>query len=350
MGRVPKVPAVSAPQPPAEPEPPEPQSPIADPEPESDAEFDLPYVAAPHPRPRPSRRAPGALRAFLFLTETFIVGTLVGQVLGALLGLWLLGERLPLHDPEMAREMLLGLAQQPLGVFCIGAVSLLLDLIVTLAFTRGWDRRPLASVGFQADTRAGLEFAAGLVLGAALMGVVFALEAGLGWLRVVRAASLSPALVHALVWFGALLPAAAAEEVTLRGYPFQALREQWGGAAATLITALVFGALHLTNPDAGWRSLAGIFVSGILFGSAVLATGRLWLPIGLHVAWNLFEGPVLGFPVSGFQFPSDVKTVIAGPVLWTGGKFGPEAGLLGILASALGAFLLLAVRRRTLSG
>ncbi len=185
-----------------------------------------------------------------------------------------------------------------------------------------------------------------MALGAALMGAVFAVEAGFGWLHVTRVLPFPRSFVHAAVWLIALLPAAAAEEVMLRGYTFQALAEQWGGAAAALITAILFAALHGINPHAGWGSFGGILVSGILFGAAVLVTGRLWLPIGLHVAWNLLEGPVLGFPVSGMAFPGDITPVLTGPALWTGGSFGPEAGLLGILASATGALLLLASRRK----
>jgi membrane protease YdiL (CAAX protease family) len=338
---------MSTPQPPAEPQPPE----SAESFPGSDAEFDLPYTA-PAPSPRPRRQSPGAIRAFLFLTAAFIVGAFIGQLLGVALGvlLLLLRGQLALRDLPALLEALPELVQQPVVMFCMGGVSLVLTLLVTLLFARGWDRRPLNSIGFQWDAGAGLQFAAGLALGGALMGAIFAVELGLGWARVAGMTPLPGSLAHAALWLVVLLPAAAQEEVMLRGYTFQALQEQWGGAAATILTALVFGALHNLNPHSGWRSLAGIFVSGILFGAAVLATGRLWLPIGLHAAWNLFEGPILGFPVSGIPFPGDVRTVVSGPTLWTGGGFGPEAGLLGVLASALGALVLLAARRRTLSG
>jgi CAAX protease family protein len=339
---------MSAPQPPREPERAEGEALPFDPEAGLEGEFDLPYRTPPAPRPRLVRKAPGAVRAFLFLTAAFIVGAILGQLLGTVLALCLVGERLPLRSPERMEEAVARLAQQhvQMTVFCIGAVSLLLMLAVTLTFTRLWDRRPLSSVGFQLDLRAVVQFGAGLALGAALMGAIFAIEVSLGWLRVAGVVTFPHGLAHAVLWFGALLPAAAAEEVMLRGYTFQALKEQWGGEAATILTALVFAALHNLNPHAGWPSFEGIFVSGILFGTAVLASGRLWLPIGLHVAWNLFEGPVLGFPVSGIPFPSDVTPLVTGPPLWTGGDFGPEAGLLGILASAAGALILLAARRK----
>jgi membrane protease YdiL (CAAX protease family) len=330
--------------------PDEERTPTPPPPPDSgqEAEFDLPFTLPARPRPRPVRKDPGAIRAFLFFTAVFIVGYGGGQFLGFGIALLLLGKRLPadLQDPAAWQAWTLNLMRQPPVIFCAGAASLLLSLLITLAFARGWDRRPLSSVGFQVDARSPRQFGAGLLLGAALITAVFAIEAGLGWLRVVHALPFPEGAAHAAIWFLALLPAAAAEEVMLRGYAFQALEEQWGGAAAALLTALVFGALHRFNPGAGWASFWGIVGSGILFGVAYLVTRRLWLPIGLHVAWNLFEGPILGFPVSGFDLPSVLQIRAAGPALWTGGSFGPEAGLLGVLASAAGAAILLTARRR----
>jgi hypothetical protein len=54
------------------------------------------------------------------------------------------------------------------------------------------------------------------------------------------------------------------------------------------------------------------------------------MPIGLHFAWNFFEGPVLGFPTSGQMYGGLVHQVAVGPLLLTGGSYGPEAGLIGI--------------------
>ena len=65
----------------------------------------------------------------------------------------------------------------------------------------------------------------------------------------------------------------------------------------------------------------------------------------MHVAWNVAEGPLLGFPLSGFDFPSAMSTSVHGPAFWTGGKFGPEAGFLGVLANLAGIGALLAWQR-----
>jgi ethanolamine transporter EutH len=107
------------------------------------------------------------------------------------------------------------------------------------------------------------------------------------------------------------------------------------------LSSAVFGILHWSNPNAAWNSVVGIFLAGIFLAFAYTRTRKLWLPIGLHIGWNFFEGVVFGFPVSGLDIFQLVHHTVTGPELWTGGAFGPEAGLIIFPALLLGSLLVI---------
>jgi hypothetical protein len=83
-----------------------------------------------------------------------------------------------------------------------------------------------------------------------------------------------------------------------------------------------------------------LVASGLFLASGYLRTRQLWLPIGLHIGWNFFEGPLFGFAVSGTGPFTLIRQVPTGPELLTGGAFGPEAGLIVLPALGIGLILI----------
>lgn len=229
------------------------------------------------------------------------------------------------------------------------AVSILVSVWLAGRFL---DRRRFADFGFHVDRDWWADFGFGLFLGFFLMLAIFLVELAAGWVTVkgtfITHANLTfpIALLMPLLTF---LGVGFYEELFSRGYQLQNIAEGLNGGAlgphvalmiATLISSAVFSVLHAGNPHADTISTLNIFVAGVMLAIGYLLTGELAIPIGLHITWNFFQGNMFGFPVSGM---SPAVTIIAisqgGPDLWTGGDFGPEAGLLGLGAMGVGALL-----------
>jgi hypothetical protein len=235
-------------------------------------------------------------------------------------------------------------------------------LLVLLGISYLLDRRQPTDLGLVLDRQWWRDAAFGLALGVALPALVFLVEVAAGWVRVTGWFRTAP---DALLSFGPATPVPVAlalvvlffvgvsafEEILVRGYIMTNLAEgldgwwrfdtRWAIGLAILATAALFGVLHATNPNATALSITNISLFGILLGLGYGLTDRLGVPVGMHLTWNATVGAGFGFPVSGLSVSvTVVATETTGPALFTGGAFGPEGGLIALLALVAGLTLL----------
>lgn len=207
-----------------------------------------------------------------------------------------------------------------------------------------WDGEVWQYFGFPWKRVAVTQFLAGFAISAVLITIAVASIALFGNLSMGVNFS-GRAVAHEILVIILLFGGGLLEELSFRGYPFQRLVEAIGPIGAIVVLSILFGAVHLQNPNAGGVLSLGflntIFV-GVLFAYAYLRTRTLWLPIGLHFSWNFFLGVVYGLPVSGLRdFSIVVRSVAHGSHRLTGGAYGIEASWPGTLVLLLG-FLLVA--------
>lgn len=125
-----------------------------------------------------------------------------------------------------------------------------------------------------------------------------------------------------------LAPNALAEEIVFRGVPLVVLSDVLGRPAALVLLSIVFGLMHITNPDVSILALGNIALAGILLSLAFFSPGGMWTAFGAHLAWN-GSLVALGAPVSGLPFEIPlIDYRMGGPSWLTGGEFGPEGGLV----------------------
>jgi membrane protease YdiL (CAAX protease family) len=212
------------------------------------------------------------------------------------------------------------------------------------------DDKPLAFVGLAFHGRWKAELGMGIALGAIMILAIGLLEGVLGvadfsWML---SAAASPR--HILIWavFSLVLfcVAGTAEELSFRGYPFQRLVDSIGPVGAVVVFSALFGLVHLGNRSHTWLSTINTMLVGVTLSVAYLRTRALWLPIGLHVSWNVFQGYALGFPVSGIMLPAALARPEIHGALWlSGGSYGPEGSLLSTGVITLGTVYLLLSKR-----
>jgi membrane protease YdiL (CAAX protease family) len=187
----------------------------------------------------------------------------------------------------------------------------------------------------------GLGLAGGLLIFTVSVGIA----ALLGVYRIIGEGDFS-GLLPAII--GAAIFPAISEELVFRGILFRWIEEFGGSWMALLLTSAFFGASHLMNPNATPIAAIGIALeAGVMLGAAYMLTRSLWLPMGLHAAWNFAQGEIWDIPVSGTTVHGIVDARLTGDPLLTGNGFGLEASLICIVVATLfGLWLLwLAIRK-----
>jgi uncharacterized protein len=267
--------------------------------------------------------------------------------------------------PRWARVLKFPLMRIAAGILSIAipfaAVSIPLNLFVTDKPLRRLGALVLAGIVFAsyrtyvriAEKRVAVELSGplaarelgiGLFLGALLLAITIGILAALGVYRVTGNNGWLPMLA---ILPGSIL-AGVLEEVLIRGVVFRIL-EQWLGSWVALgISAGIFGMLHLLNPGATFLNAATIGVeAGVLLAAAYMLTRRLWLCIGIHIAWNFTQGGIFSVAVSGGSAKGLLQATMIGPDWLTGGTFGVEASVVALaVCSAAGIILIMAGIRK----
>lgn len=203
------------------------------------------------------------------------------------------------------------------------------------------DRRSFDSLGLELNRWMLWDLLFGFLLAGLLMAGIYGYEFQAGWLKFMgyrwQKDSLETVMSETFAGFLVLgICPSWQEELTYRGYWLQNVKEGLNLALAIALTSITFAARHLSNPHANSLSTLVICLAGLWLAYAWFTTHQLWLPLGIHAGWNFFEGIVFGFPVSGLNSFHWIEQTVTGPAWITGGAFGPEAGVVSIVAMGIG--------------
>jgi membrane protease YdiL (CAAX protease family) len=191
----------------------------------------------------------------------------------------------------------------------------------------------------------GRELGQGVLIGAALVTLTFAVLAVLGAYRFEGVGAPGASMLTALA---ELLLVGCAEEMMFRGVVFGVVARSLGSKAAMVISALLFALAHLGNEGMSVLAVGALFAYGVLQAALYLRTRRLWVCIGTHIGWNYCLGQVFSATVSGHvDAPGLLRGQLVGSETLTGGAFGVEGSLVTVVLMALAALFW---ARRALAG
>lgn len=169
-------------------------------------------------------------------------------------------------------------------------------------------------------------FLQGFLLAFAMIGSTVAILYFSGWVDF----SFQALSVDLLTYLGLFMLVAIHEEILCRGYLLDTLHKAYGKYVGVFVSTFIFASLHIFNDHVGWIGLSNIFLSGLLMALFVLWQKNLWAAIGIHFAWNYFQGPVFGFAVSGMSAASLLEVEHMGSSILTGSDFGLEGSLIAL--------------------
>ena len=218
----------------------------------------------------------------------------------------------------------------------LGLISLssVVSIALVVVFRRYIDKRSILSLGLLPFSKDGYT---GLLLAMALLGcgtLLLYFNGNLHWLDYSFDAG------ALFLSFLVLILAVFAEELVFRGYILGNLMESGNRWYALLVSAILFALAHISNTSINGVAMVNLVLAGVLLGLNYIYTKNLWFGILFHFGWNFFQGPVLGYEVSGLGLPGILELEMSGNPLLTGSTFGFEGSLIATML-LLTAILLL---------
>ena len=242
----------------------------------------------------------------------YIIMTGVFQMLGMLLMHVSIPDRLAFLSFSLQQHVILS------------AMGLIPLALIIYTFRKYIDRKSISSMGFSLQNRT-RDIVAGFLIAVILF--VFG-SLILVLLKAICLTYIGFDLTSFLLSLVLFTIVAFNEEILMRGYILNNLMGSTNKYLALLISAVIFSVLHGMNANVSLLALVNLMLAGIILGSTYIFTRNLWFPISLHLFWNFFQGPVLGYSVSGMKISSIFKVTLTGSDTVNGGQFGFEGSLV----------------------
>jgi membrane protease YdiL (CAAX protease family) len=197
------------------------------------------------------------------------------------------------------------------------------------------EKRPIRTMGLQTTGKL-KNYLVGALIGIISVSVITIILFLQGMIAFKSYNAFEP-LILGLIALGWVVQSAS-EEIAVRGWLIPMLGDRSNLITAIVLTSIIFGILHLFSSGVTVISFVNLIFSGVFFAAYAIYSNNIWGVCGLHFSWNLTLANIYGLPVSGFV--SNGQTVFTveeiGNIIFTGGAFGPEGGIVTTIILLLG--------------
>ncbi len=212
----------------------------------------------------------------------------------------------------------------------VGYIFIVTSFLLAAYIVLKWiDKRPFSTLGLNFAKGWFSELSIGMGMGFGLLTLLFLIFWATGLVEVTAGAMNSVVAISMFKFLMVFILAGLFEELLLRGYAFQAFIEGSNSWIAMILLSILFSVIHMFNPNFSAGGAINIFLAGMLLSIAYIKTRALWLPTGIHFAWNWTQGPLWGMNVSGMETKNSfLVSTPQGHELLSGGEFGAEGSLI----------------------
>lgn len=180
----------------------------------------------------------------------------------------------------------------------------------------------------------------GVGIAAVMPGLIFTITCFQKWFSVkslsLETDGISPAAGPTVFWYFFFVLISRQEEPLSKGHHLQNTADGIGMIWRGILSSLDFVFLHDFTTGGAWISACRIIQSMPFLSLGYVLTKQLWLPVGLPMDGNFFDGVIFGSPVEGINTCKLVLQCVFGPKTRTGGRSRPEATPLRLPALSPG--------------
>lgn len=148
------------------------------------------------------------------------------------------------------------------------------------------------------------------------------------------------------VWLSAAFLNVIMQELLVRGYLYQMIKQKHNIVTATIVTTVLFTALHGGAFEAGVVPVLNVLTMSLLMTVVLEYSGSIIAPTIMHFLWNGIGALVLGGVSLADDYPNLLITIFTGNEILSGGVCKIEGSIIVLFVNMILIFLFMFLKNK----